>query len=202
MHKYEMLVLPVSYFGPVGIYAAILRNEKVLIEAHENFTKQTIRSRCEIYGANGKQMLSVPVEKRGNHIKVKDVRISYNEDWQKIHWRSIVSAYRNSAYFEYYADDIEPFFRKKTIYIFDLDMDLIDLLTKLLKMQINFEFTKDYTANYGPGVFDLRNEYGVLPEIPEYYQVFKERHGFIPHLSILDLLFNCGPDSIKILSGK
>ncbi len=202
MKPIDCVVVPVSYFAPVGMYSVIVKSKNVIFDLHENFLKQTMRSRCEIYGANGKQLLSVPVEKRGNHIAAKDVRISYKEDWQKIHWRSIVSAYRNSPYFEYYSDELEPFFVTKTELLFDLNMSLHQVLLKLLKVEINFEFTETYIADYGNTILDLRNERTQLPQISQYNQVFEERYGYIPNLSILDLLFNSGPDSLKILSGK
>jgi hypothetical protein len=199
---YPLSVIPVNYFSPVGLYAIILKSENVLFENQENFVKQTSRSRCEIYGANGKQLLSVPVEKRGNHIPITEVRISYKEDWQKIHWRSIVSAYRNSPYFEYYVDEFQPFFETKTELLFELNRTLHQVVMKLLKSEIKHEFTETYISDYGKNVFDLRKQETVLPEIPQYNQVFEERHGFIPDLSILDLLFNTGPDAADILTAK
>lgn len=197
-----MIVLPTTYFAPVVFYAAISQSDKIIFDKHENFIKQTVRSRCEIYGANGKQMLSVPVEKRGNNIPAKDVRISYKEDWQKIHWRSIVSAYRNSPYFEYYCNELEPFFHSKTEFLFHLNMDLHNVLMNLLKIKITTEFTENYIEEYGQGILDFRKEKTSMPEILPYHQVFEERYGFIPNLSILDLLFNSGPDSVKVLRGK
>ncbi len=202
MKVYPLSVIPVNYFSPVGLYAVILKSENVLFEKQENFVKQTFRSRCEIYGANGKQLLSVPVEKRGNHIPITEVRISYKENWQKIHWRSIVSAYRNSPYFEYYVDEFQPFFETKTELLFELNRTLHQVVMKLLKSEIKNEFTETYIFDYGKNVFDLRKEETVLPEIPQYNQVFEERHGFISELSILDLLFNTGPDAADILTSK
>ncbi|MGE0636161.1 MAG: WbqC family protein [Bacteroidia bacterium] len=202
MNVYPLSVIPVSYFASVGVYAVILQSENVLFEKQENFVKQTFRSRCEIYGANGKQLLSVPVEKRGNHIPITEVRVSYKEDWQKIHWRSIVSAYRNSPYFEYYADDFQPFFDTKIELLFDLNMSLHKIIMKLLKAEINHEFTQTYISDFGENVLDLRKKEIILPGIPIYNQVFEERHGFISNLSILDLLFNSGPDALDILTTK
>lgn len=202
MKVYPLSVIPVNYFSPVGLYAVILKSENVVFEKQENFVKQTFRSRCEIYGANGKQLLSVPVEKRGNHIPIIEVRISYKEDWQKIHWRSIVSAYRNSPYFEYYVDEFQPFFETKTELLFELNNALHLVVMKLLKSEIKHEFTETYISDYGKNVFDLRKQETVLPAPPQYNQVFEERHGFIPDLSILDLLFNTGPDAADILTAK
>ena len=202
MKSADCVVVPVSYFAPVAVYATIFRSDKIIFEQHENFVKQTIRSRCEIYGANGKQLLSVPVEKRGNHIPIMDVQISYKEDWQKIHWRSIVSAYRNSPYFEYYADEFQPFFETKTELLFDLNMSLHQVVMKLLKVEYRVAFTEKYISEYGNSVLDLRKNDLVLFPTFQYNQVFEERHGFIPNLSILDLLFNVGPDASEILSTK
>lgn len=202
MDQYETLVLPATYFAPASFYSAIINSRKILFDGHENFVKQTIRNRCEIFGANGRQILSVPIERRGNHVHANEVKISYKEDWQKIHWRSLISAYRNSSYFEFYVDEFDPFFNKKTVFLFDLNMALHQLLVKLLKLEVEYKFTEDYLADYGTNSFDLRNEKSKLPPIAKYYQVFEERHGFIPNLSILDLLFNAGPDTNQILSSK
>jgi hypothetical protein len=200
--KPRTLVLPSNYFAPANIYAAILQSDTIIFDVHENFVKQTFRSRCEIYGANGKQLLSVPVEKRGNHIHANQVKICYKEDWQKIHWRSIVSAYRNSPYFEYYADEFQPFFETKIELLFDLNMLLHRIIMKLLKAEINHEFTQTYISDFGESILDLRKEKIILPEISGYNQVFEERYGFISDLSILDLLFNTGPDALDILTTK
>lgn len=202
MKSFDLVVVPVCYFAPVGIYAAMFQSEEFVFEKEENFIKQTFRSRCEIYGANGKQLLSVPVEKRGNHIPIHEVKITYKEDWQKIHWRSIVSAYRNSPYFEYYAHEFQSFFETKTELLFDLNISLHQVIMKLLKADSNINFTEKYVSDYGTFVLDLRKCDVVLPTVFQYNQVFEERHGFIPNLSILDLLFNAGPDSLKILSDK
>ena len=202
MKPHELAVVPASYFASVGVYAAILQTENVIFDKHENFVKQTMRSRCEIYGANGKQLLSVPVEKRGNHIAAKDVRISYKEDWQKIHWRSIVSAYRNSPYFEYYEYLFEPIFINKTELLSEHNLALHHVIMKLLNVESSYHFTEKYCSDYGNDVLDLRKEGATFLSTPQYNQVFEERHGFIPNLSILDLLFNTGPDDAEILSGK
>ena len=202
MKSADCVVVPVIYFAPVAVYAAMFRSDRIFFEQHENFVKQTIRSRCEIYGANGKQLLSVPVEKRGNHIPIMDVQISYKEDWQKIHWRSIVSAYRNSPYFEYYADEFQPFFETKTELLFDLNMSLHQVVMKLLNVEYRVEFTEKYISEYGNSVLDLRKNDLILFPTFQYNQVFEERHGFIPNLSILDLLFNVGPDASEILRTK
>jgi hypothetical protein len=199
MMKPRTLVLPAPYFAPAKIYAAILQSDTIIFDKHENFVKQTFRSRFEIYGANGKQLLSVPVEKRGNHIPAKEVKISYSEDWQKIHWRSIVSAYRNSPYFEYYAHEFQPVFETKIELLFDLNMSLHKIIMKLLKAEIYHEFTETYISDFGDNVLDLRKEETILPEIPRYNQVFEDRQGFISDLSILDLLFNAGPDASEFL---
>ncbi len=202
MKSADCVVVPVSYFAPVWVYSFILQSENVIFEKHENFVKQTLRSRCQIYGANGRQLLTVPIEKWGNHVPANEVRISYQEDWQKIHWRSIVSAYRNSPYFEYYADEFHPFFETKTELLFDLNMSLHQVVMKLLKVEYRVEFTEKYISEYGNSVLDLRKNDLVLFPTFQYNQVFEERHGFIPNLSILDLLFNVGPDASEILRTK
>ena len=110
----QKCILPISYAGPVLYYSLLAKNKSILIEKHENFPKQSIRNRCEIYGANGKIVLSVPVIRGRTHkVRIKDLEISYDTDWQKQHFKSIESAYRHSPYYEYYIDYIAEFYSKK-----------------------------------------------------------------------------------------
>lgn len=199
------LLLPVAYLPPVHYFAVMMQAGEVWIEQHETYPKQTFRNRCEIYSANGKLALSIPVNKvYGNHTQTKDVLLSAHQDWQAMHWRAIRSAYANSPYFLYYKDDIEPFFSKKFHRLLDFDLGLIRLLMDLTGIKKDIHLTKNYHAN-PPQQLDLRD--GIHPKKPftrfpppRYHQTFEEKFGFIPGLSMIDLLFNMGPDSINILS--
>lgn len=182
-----MTVLNTSFFGPVSWYAQLARaTEPVYIEAHENFQKQTMRTRCRIATANGVQTLSVPVNGAGS---IRDIRISDHNNWRHLHWQALASAYGSSAFFEYYADDIAPFFEKKWEFLFDYNLEITHKMCELIDIQPDIRITEQYEGRQLPPETELK----------PYYQVFRSRHGFLPDLSILDLLFNMGPEAVLCL---
>lgn len=184
------MVLPTSFFGPVSWYEPLARaTEPVYIEAHENFQKQTLRTRCRIATANGVQTLTVPVSGSGT---IKDIKISDHNNWRHLHWQALASAYGSSPFFEYYADDIAPFFEKKWDFLFDYNLEITHKMCELLDIHTEIRLTEEYQGC-------TRNQ---VNDCKPYYQVFKSRHGFLPDLSILDLLFNMGPESILCLINK
>lgn len=202
------ILLSTSYFPPVQYFTKFLQFEKIYIEQFENFSKQTYRNRCEIMGANGIIPLVVPVVKgRGKKIKIRDLQISYDTDWQRNHWRTIFSAYNSSPFFEFYKDDISPFFDRQHKYLFDLNQEVLETLCELLEMEPPIVFTEDFekvpedTLNFRETISPKKQK--ALPDenfSPEKYtQVFSEKFGFVANLSILDLLFNEGPNSYNIL---
>jgi hypothetical protein len=180
----------------------------VRIEQHENYVKQTYRNRCRIATANGILQLSIPVVKHhGQKMPVRDVRIDYTEQWQQNHWKAIVSAYRSSPFFEYYADDIRPFYEQQEKFLFDLNNKILLLSTELIGIKIDVGFTDKFAAQ--PSCHDYR--YAITPKLKQawpdnkfkpqiYYQVFAPNNGFAANLSILDLLCNEGPNSLQVLS--
>jgi hypothetical protein len=193
------ILLSSAYLPPVSYVAECLASEKLIIERFETYTKQTCRNHCDIYGPNGLQTLSIPVSKvNGNHTLVKDVRIVYTPAWQKIHWKSIETAYNNSPFFLYYRDPLEPFFSKHYDFLIDFNADLLSVLFKILGVAPVLEFT-DHFEKF-PEVPDLRSSLVKKKRthnltLPEYEQPFRARSGFIRDLSIVDLLFNAGPDA-------
>ncbi len=202
MHK--AAILPSFYLPPVGFFSALQQvNLPLIIDQHEHFPKQTYRNRASIHSPNGKLDLIVPVV-RGNkiHTAVKDVKISYDFKWQRLHWLSIQTSYRSSAYFEFYEDDFAPFYHQKWEYLFDFNMELIQLLIKRLKLSTTLPFTAAYEEP-SPEIIDFRTAIHPKKEniypAKAYFQVFEDRNGFIPDLSIVDLLFNQGPQSPKFL---
>ena len=176
-----------------------------VFEKEDNYQKQTYRNRMYIYSANGVQMLSVPVKHLGGaegHQKYKEVIIEDNFDWKKQHWKSIQTSYRTSPFFEFYEDEIAPFFDKKHESLYDMNLESTALIADILQLDLSFEFTSEFKKQ--PEAYnDLRplvnakKQSHFTPE--EYTQVFSEKHGYIPNLSILDLLFNEGPNTLNYL---
>ena len=197
-------VLPMCYLPPVELFVELNKHKpNVLIEREEHFPKQTYRNRANIYSPDGVLALTVPVVKGSkNHTKIKEVKISYDFKWQRLHWMGLQTCYRSSAYFEYYEDDFVPFYEKNFAYLFDYNQHLFELLVKLTKIKTSLIYTDTYENEY-PSLIDLRNTISPKKENEfaqkPYFQVFEDRHGFIKNLSIVDLLFNQGPQSLSYL---
>jgi hypothetical protein len=197
-------VIPMFYLPPVEYFAQLnAYNPDFVIETHEHFPKQTYRNRANIYSPDGILTLVVPVVKGAKaHTSVKDVKISYGFNWQRLHWLSLQGCYRRSAYFEYYEDDFAPFYEMKETWLFDYNEKMLAILLKQLKIKAILNFTESYEADY-PELTDLRlsihpKKEASLQQKP-YFQVFEERHGFMRNMSIVDLLFNQGPQSLNYL---
>ncbi|WP_256010547.1 WbqC family protein [Desertivirga xinjiangensis] len=197
-------IFPLFYLPPVSFFPELLQyKDHIVIERFEHFPKQTYRNRASIHSPQGKLDLIIPVVKGSKvHTKVKDVRISYDFQWQRLHWLSLQSSYRSSAYFEFYEDEFAPFFEKKWDFLFDFNSDLLQVLLKLLKININLSYSEEYEKEYAD-LADFRHEMnpkaGITYSNKTYYQVFDDRNGFLPNLSIVDLLFNQGPQSIQFI---
>ena len=191
-------LLPIGYFPPIS-YFSVLMQHKPVLEAKEHFVKQSLRNRCTILGANGPLNLLVPRVKVAERQTIDKSQIHEETDWKTLHWRSLEAAYRNSPYFEYYEDELKPFFEKNHTHHFQLAVDSIELVCNLLEIDFELEITTEYQVS--PTQLDLRNtwnkrEYGNAPhvqEFPTYIQVFSDRQPFCPDLSILDLMFCEGP---------
>lgn len=206
---HNQVLLSTASFPPVQYFSKFLRYNKVYLEQHENFPKQTYRNRYEIFGANGLLTMVIPVVKgRGRKINIRELLISYDTDWQRNHWRAIFSSYNSSPFFEYYQDDIRPFFEKKHKFLFDFNMNALMTICELTEMESNINFTPQFET-VPENTLNLRE--ALSPKAQKafhdadfkpvaYTQVFSDRFGFIPNLSILDLLFNEGPNSINILN--
>jgi hypothetical protein len=198
------ILITTSYLPPISIISAIFRSERIFIEGFETYTKQTCRNRCYIYGPNGSQMLSIPVFKVfGNHTMVKDIQISYNDPWQKIHWRSIETAYNNSPFFLYYKDRFEPFYSKRIYHLLDFNAEILKVILSIIGSQIKIKFTDHYDKQPEnlQDKRDLVKRKLAISNIPypDYLQPFNPKFGFLPDLSVIDLIFNLGPEASDYL---
>ena len=203
------VLLSTTYFGPVQWYQKLHRAELVTIEQWESFQKQTYRNRCLIATTQGVQALTVPVEKPvGNGTAyIKDLRISDHGNWRHLHWNALQSAYGESPFFEYYQDDIRPFFEERWTYLVDFNEAIRQKMCELIDILPDVTYSNTYIADaQTAGIADFRA--AIHPKHPAqdddfmpktYYQVYQTKHGFLKNLSILDLLFNMGPESIFYL---
>ena len=281
----KTILLSSTYFGPVQWYQKLNRH-RCVIEQHDNFVKQTYRNRCVIASANGPQTLTVPTERYdGLKCPMRDIRISDHGNWRHMHWQALVSAYGETPFFEYYADDLRPYFEERRwTYLLDFNLDIMHTLCSLLDVRPTLSLSDHYITTDAPtavhaatttahaatttahaaatattggsdsmgeeaelnaesklfeeakgagsnaesklfeeakgagsmggeagsmggeagsNFIDLRDAIRPKRPLPDsefdprpYYQVRAARHGFLPNLSVLDLLFNEGPEGI------
>lgn len=191
-------IFPLFYLPPVSYFTLLKENNfEFNLEKFEHFPKQTYRNRATIASPNGSLDLVVPVTRGSKlHTPYKDVKISYEDRWQRLHWLSMQTCYRSSAYFEFYEDGLAPFYEKKYDFLFDYNYEVLSWLFKQLKLSGNLTSTESYDTDIA---LDFRNtmtkkEVPVVQTKP-YFQVFSDRNEFIPNLSIVDLLFNQGPQT-------
>tara|TARA_B100001059_G_C17713933_1_gene516961 strand:+ start:150 stop:767 length:618 start_codon:yes stop_codon:yes gene_type:complete len=191
-------LLSTAYLAPISYYAILLKQNNSMIEYHEHFIKKSIRNRCDIMNTNGRLSLSIPVNRKTKtKTKISKIKISYAENWQKNHWKSIVSSYNSSPFFEYYKDKLKPYFLKEEEYLIDFNNNLQKEILALLKIKSKITYNSIYKRT---GDFtDLRDNNAVKINTISYDQVFMEKHKFINNLSIIDLLFNMGPESLDYL---
>ncbi len=208
-------LLSTTYFGPIQWYQKLYRADTVLIERCESFQKQTYRNRCLIATTQGVQALTVPVRIEGSSL-ITNSRISDHGNWRHLHWNALKSAYGESPFFEYYEDDLRPFFLPDWEFLFDFNEAIRQKMCELLDIHPNVHYTESFTSpldisrtsHLVPRTSHLDYRYAIQPKHPApdadftprpYYQVYREKHGFLPNLSILDLLMNMGPESIFYL---
>ncbi len=185
-------VFPLLYFGPTSYYRILAQNEVNLWAVEERYSKQTLRNRCSIYGANGKITLSLPVQRiHGKDTEMAEALLSYAEPWQQIHWRSIKSAYGRSPYFEFYEDKFEVLYSKKQTHLLDFLIHCNALILDIFKMK-HPAINRETVNNEQQKRLDFLANIEAYPEEKQYYQIFEDRHGFIPNLSVLDWIFHCG----------
>lgn len=193
------------YLAAVPLYARLYASESMVIDDVAPFVKQTFRNRAVIATENGAQSLTIPVVHDGGKVAMRDVRISEHGNWRHQHWNAIVSAYRKSPFFDYYADDFAHFYEERDGFLMDFNLRLHGVVSELLGLERKVGFLSDEAFD-ASGAVDLRRiaEPKALETVngvvlQPYYQVFAQRNGFIPSLSILDLLFNMGPEGLVVL---
>ena len=197
----EILTHPL-YMAPVPLYARLYAADTMVVDDVSPFVKQTYRNRAVIATEGGTLSLTIPVVHDGGRMPMRDVRISEHGNWRHQHWNALVSAYRKSPFFEYYADDFARFYEERDGFLMDFNLRLHAVVSELLGVERELKFLSDEAC----GAFDLRAvaEPKALDSIEgvvlkPYYQVFAQRNGFVPSLSIVDLLFNAGPEGLLVL---
>lgn len=210
-------LLQTTYFGPIQWYQKLYRYDRCVIEQYDSYQKQTYRNRCLIATANGVQALTVPVEnekgeRRNEKCLLRDIRISDHNQWRRVHWNALQSAYSESPFFDYYADDLRSFFEQKYDFLIDFNESIRQKICELIDIHPNVEYSSEYISHLSSltshlsSLDDFRDVIHAKHPQPDdtfeakrYWQVFQHKHGFLPNLSILDLLFCMGPESIYYL---
>lgn len=202
------VLLTSAYLPPVQYFSKLYTSPCIYLETYEHYVKQTYRNRALIAGPNGVQALTIPVEHEySKRPATRDIRLSDHGNWQHLHRNALQSAYEGSPYFEYYADDILPIYDREHRFLVDFNADFLHTICDLLNLKPNLLQTEAYADAQALGAEDFRE--AIRPKIShsidktfrsvEYYQVFRQKHGFLENLSIIDLLFNMGPESRLIL---
>jgi len=206
----ESFLFSSAYLAPISYYTAMANCNIAYIEQWENYRKQSYRNRCVIASPQGKLALTIPIIKpHENNRLIRDIKISEHGKWQHLHWNAIVSAYNNSPFFLYYEDELAPFYEKKHTFLFDFNMELNKIMCEDIGIEPIIKLTDSYiSTNNDTIINDLRES--INPKIAAqeqlkgyqkrpYYQVYQEQLGFLSNLSIIDLLFNMGPEGLLVL---
>lgn len=202
MHADKTSVFSTAYFPPIQYFAYMVNSGKIIIETHENYLKQSYRNRCRVLTPNGIQTLSVPVERGSFHkVALKDLKIDYSKPWQRDHIRALKTAYNSSAFYEFMKYEVEKCIKHKHTFLLDLNMSIIHMLNNLLDLELIYSLSDKFIRE-SPEILDLRDSIHPKKENEEftrlqtpYFQVFGTPENFAPDLSILDLMFNIGPES-------
>lgn len=197
------IFLSTAYLPPIEYFARIIEADEIFIEREENYIKQSYRNRCYILSAGGPQLLTVPVHLGSFHkTHIRDIRIDYSKRWQQVHLGALTSSYNSSPYFLYYFEIIEKIIRSRHNFLLDLNMDLLSSFMKMLKMEIQVNYTAEFMpveGKEGDFRYTIKPKQDSSYNAKEYFQVFNNVHGFVAGLSIVDLVFNIGPEAIRYL---
>lgn len=201
----QTVLLSSLYLAPVQYYSKIFRAEKTIVDIHENYQKQSYRNRCHIVGANGPMPLSIPVEKpKTLKCPVKDIRIAEHGNWRHLHWQAIISAYNSTPFFEYYADELQPFYEKQPVFLADFNLQLHQLICRWLQLETPIQISSEYVQTIPAGILDFRETIHPKKNWKQadsdfiarpYYQVFRHKMDFVENASIIDLVFNMGNEA-------
>ena len=199
----DILIHP-NYFPNIHQFTQIIKANNILFEVSDNYQKQTFRNRTYIYGANGKLGLFIPViHTHKNRELFKDVKISYESNWMDLHLKSLQSAYRSSPYFEYFEDDFIKLYAEKEKFLVDFNIKCIKLISNLLDLDLDYKISSEYVEKTND-IIDLRDLSNARKEkkieTPKYIQVFESKHGYLNNLSILDLIFSEGKNSVLLMN--
>ena len=199
----DILIHP-NYFPNIHQFIQIIKANNILFEVSDNYQKQTFRNRTYIYGANGKLGLFIPViHTHKNRELFKDVKISYESNWMDLHLKSLQSAYRSSPYFEYFEDDFIKLYSEKEKFLADFNIKCIKLISNLLDLDLDYKISSEYVEKTND-IIDLRDLSNARKqktiETPKYIQVFESKHGYLNNLSIIDLIFSEGPNSVSLIT--
>ena len=195
------ILLPIFYLPPISWFAVFLKEEEeIVLEQYENFPKQTYRNRANIYGANGKLSLIIPISHSGKRI-MKQIEISHRENWKQNHWKSIKTAYQSSPYFEFYEDKLQKIFEFETESLIQFNLNTLKIIQDILKTEKAYSLNNEYAKV--PSELNFRERFSAKKEtefeMEEYYQTFSDKLGFEKDLSILDLICNKGPETLTYL---
>ena len=204
MSELQTTLLDCEYFPCIAWYQQYLKGNQIMIETHEHFVRASLRNRCYITGPNGRLALTVPLDGgRNQKNKICDIKITSNEPWQILHWKTLQACYNRSPYFEFFKDDLYPLFHRKYIFLLDLNLDTVQTMNKLLALKKQYLLTDNYFKNYDTYVLDFRNTFNAEQAATEgeihYIQTFEKQHGFIGELSMLDCLLCCGKQALELL---
>lgn len=205
MNNSTPFILPTAYLPPIEYFALLNTSKAIIIEQHETYSKQTYRNRCEIYTEKGKMPLIIPVSKpSGKHTITADIRIFNQDKWYVKHWRAIETAYKAAPFFLYYSNEINSFYNGTIHNLLNFNLELTKLFCQIIGIETEFKLSADYLKRVDTKI-DFREAISpkkpnIIKSFPDYTQVFSTNHGFIPNLSIIDLLFNLGPESYNYIS--
>lgn len=200
-----ILLIESQFLPPISFFKTLLQYDEIMIEQNEHYQKGSYRNRCYLPGANGVLLMSVPLQQgKHQHTPMNEVKIYNDKFWYREFWKTFTFLYRSSPYFEYYEEDFRPFFAEPATHLLEFNLQLLQCICRLLKIKLNLQLSQEYLPTYTDSqITDMRNQ--LLPEKNKnehqehYVQVFEDRIGFQPDMSIVDLLFALGPDSLSYL---